>query len=117
MKIKLSTTVKNGYGQTCQSTSIAAEPPIHSQQIMTLIWKQGMNLMETKQHIINPKLEFCIGLLNWYGLVLLQNYHFWPRMLHSQERDTTDSVSYICLPEENGTTQDWQRIHPTLRLT
>ena len=26
-----------------------------------------MNLMKTKQHIINPELEFCIGLLNWEG--------------------------------------------------
>ena len=68
---------------------------------MTLIWTQQMNLMKTKQHIINPKLEFCIGLWNWEGLILQQKYHFWPHMLHSQERDTY-SVPYICSPEEKA---------------
>ena len=30
---------------------------------------------------------FCIGLLNLGGLILQQMYHFWPHMLHSQQRD------------------------------
>ena len=67
---------------------------------MTLIWTQQMNFMKTKQHSINPKLEFCIGSLNWGVLILQQKYHFWPLMLHSQERTPTDSIPYICLPEE-----------------
>ena len=69
---------------------------------MNQIWTQQMNLMKTKQHIINPKLEFCIGLLNWEGLILQQKYHFWPHMLHSKKGTPADSVPYICLPEEEA---------------
>ena len=46
---------------TCQSTSIEAEPPIHYQQIMALIQTQQMDLMKTKQHIINPNWNFALG--------------------------------------------------------
>ena len=84
----LSTNVKNGYERTYQGTSIEAETPIHFQQIMTLIWTQQINLRKTKQHIIDPKLEFCIEWLNWEELILQQKYHFWPHMLHSQELQT-----------------------------
>ena len=85
MPVKLLPIVRSGYKRTCQDTSKATGPPTHFQQTITLTWMQQMNLMKTKQHIINPKFEFCIRLLNWEGLILQQKYHFWLHILHSRK--------------------------------
>ena len=46
-----------------------------------------MNLMKARQHIINPKREFCVGLLNWdiaTEVSLLRSHDPLPRNGHLQ---------------------------------
>ena len=67
---------------------------------MTLIWTQQLNWIKNKQHITIPNRYFEFGWLNWGGLILQQNITACLTCCTPKKGTPTDSISFICLPEE-----------------